>query len=65
MMGLAWMYHWPTTLVLISRTAPRAVMPTLMGGAFLSPFIRHTVMGSIGSYYDRMTPASFCKWARG
>ena len=59
LMGLAWMFYWPTTLALISRTAPRAVMSTLMGGAFLSPFIGHTVMGWIGSFYDRMTPAAF------
>jgi POT family proton-dependent oligopeptide transporter len=59
LMGLAWMYYWPTTLALISRVAPRAVMSTLMGGAFLSPFIGHTVMGWIGSFYDRMTPAAF------
>ena len=59
LMGLAWMYYWPTTLALISRTAPRAVMSTLMGGAFLSPFIGHSVMGWIGSFYDRMSPAAF------
>ena len=59
LMGLAWMYYWPTTLALISRTAPRAVMSTLMGGAFLSPFIGHSVMGWIGSFYDRMSPTAF------
>ena len=59
LMGLAWMYYWPTTLALISRVAPRAVLSTLMGGAFLSPFIGHTVMGCIGSFYDQMNPAAF------
>ena len=59
LMGLAWMYYWPTTLALISRAAPPAVTSTLMGGAFLSPFIGHTLMGWIGSYYDQMTPAAF------
>ena len=59
LMGLAWMYYWPTLLALISRAAPRAVTSTLMGAAFLSPFIGHTLMGWIGSYYDQMTPAAF------
>ena len=59
LMGLAWMYYWPTTLALISRAAPPAVTSTLMGAAFLSPFIGHTLMGWIGSYYDQMTPATF------
>ena len=59
LMGLAWMYYWPTLLALISRAAPPAVTSTLMGAAFLSPFIGHTLMGWIGSYYDQMTPATF------
>jgi POT family proton-dependent oligopeptide transporter len=59
LMGLAWMYYWPTLLALISRAAPPAVTSTLMGAAFLSPFIGHTLMGWIGSYYDQMTPAVF------
>jgi POT family proton-dependent oligopeptide transporter len=59
LMGLAWMYYWPTLLALISRTAPPAVASTLMGGAFLSPFIGHTLMGWIGSFYDQMTPTAF------
>ena len=59
LMGLAWMYYWPTLLALISRAAPPAVASTLMGAAFLSPFIGHTLMGWIGSFYDQMTPAAF------
>ena len=59
LMGLAWMYYWPTLLALISRAAPPAVTSTLMGAAFLSPFIGHTLRGWIGSFYDQMTPAAF------
>ncbi|MDE2435210.1 MAG: peptide MFS transporter [Sphingomonadales bacterium] len=58
-MGLAWMYYWPTTLALVSEYAPARVMGTLMGIAFLSPFIGHTLMGWIGSYFDRMSPSLF------
>lgn len=60
-MGLAWMYYWPTTLALVSRTAPPAVTSTLMGVAFLSPFVGHTIAGWVGSYFDQMSPATF--WA--
>ena len=60
-MGLAWMYYWPTTLALVSRTAPPAVASTLMGVAFLSPFVGHTLAGWVGSYFDQMNPATF--WA--
>ena len=61
MMGLAWMYYWPTTLALVSRCAPPAIASTLMGLAFLSPFVAHTMAGYVGSYYDKMTPSTF--WA--
>lgn len=61
LMGLAWMYYWPTTLALVSRFAPPAIASTLMGVAFLSPFIGHTIMGWVGASYDKMTPSMF--WA--
>lgn len=59
LMGLAWMYYWPTTLALVSKSAPPAVTSTLMGVAFLSPFIGHTLMGWVGSSYDKLSPAMF------
>jgi proton-dependent oligopeptide transporter, POT family len=58
-MGLAWMYYWPTTLALVSKSAPARVTSTLMGVAFLSPFVGHTLMGWVGSYFDKMTPSMF------
>jgi POT family proton-dependent oligopeptide transporter len=60
-MGLAWMYYWPTTLALVSKSAPPAITSTLMGVAFLSPFVGHTLMGWVGSYFDQMSPSAF--WA--
>jgi POT family proton-dependent oligopeptide transporter len=60
-MGLAWMWYWPTTLSLVSRTAPRKVNATLVGGAFISPFFAHVTAGWIGTRYDQMDPAAF--WA--
>lgn len=58
-MGLAWMYYWPTTLALVSKSAPRALTSTLMGVAFLSPFVGHVLAGWVGSYFDKMTPTMF------
>lgn len=60
-MGLAWMYYWPTTLAIVSRAAPPGTASTLMGVAFLSPFIGHVLAGWVGSYFDQMDPATF--WA--
>lgn len=58
-MGFAWMYYWPNALALVSRTAPHKVNSTMMGAAFLSPFIAHTLAGWVGSFYDQMSPARF------
>jgi POT family proton-dependent oligopeptide transporter len=60
-MGLAWMYYWPTTLAIVSKSAPPAMTSTLMGVAFLSPFVGHVLAGWIGSYFDQMSPSTF--WA--
>lgn len=58
-MGLGWMYYWPTLLALVSRSAPPKVASTLMGLAFISPFIGHTITGMVGSRFDDMTPTDF------
>ena len=60
-MGFGWMYYWPTNLALVSRVAPAKINSTMVGAAFLCPFVAHTLAGYIGSYYDQMTPAAF--WA--
>lgn len=58
-MGLAWLYYWPTLMALVSRAAPPKVKSTMMGVAFLSPFIAHTLMGWIGTHFDQMPPDRF------
>lgn len=60
-MGLGWMYYWPTTLAIVSKAAPPRMASTLMGVAFLSPFVAHVMAGWVGSYFDQMTPSTF--WA--
>ncbi|MFO1256778.1 MAG: peptide MFS transporter [Sphingomonadaceae bacterium] len=60
-MGFAWMYYWPTNLALVSRVAPAKINSTMVGAAFLCPFVAHTLAGYVGSYYDQMSPAAF--WA--
>lgn len=58
-MGLAWMYYWPTSLALVSRTAAHKINSTMLGAMFLCPFVGHTMAGWVGSYYDQMSPAQF------
>jgi POT family proton-dependent oligopeptide transporter len=60
-LGVAFLYYWPTLLALVSRAAPARVKATLMGAVFLSLFVSNFLTGWIGGFYERMTPAAF--WA--
>ncbi len=60
-LGVAFLYYWPTLLALVSRAAPAGLKATLMGTAFLSLFISNILIGWIGGFYEHMTPAMF--WA--
>jgi POT family proton-dependent oligopeptide transporter len=59
--GIGFIYYWPPTLALVSRSAPARVNATMMGIAFLALFAASLLMGWVGSFYEAMTPAAF--WA--
>jgi len=59
LLGVAFLYYWPTLLALVSRAAPPRVNATLMGIAYMSLFVSNTVIGWIGGFYERMPPAAF------
>jgi POT family proton-dependent oligopeptide transporter len=58
-LGISFLYYWPTLLALVSRAAPAKMNATLMGLAFMSLFIANTLVGWIGGFYEKMTPAHF------
>ena len=58
-MGVAFLYQWPTLLALVSRSAPAIVNATMMGIVFMSLFVSNILIGWIGGYYERMSPAAF------
>ena len=60
-LGISFLYYWPTLLALVSRAAPAKVNATLMGLAFMSLFLSNTLIGWIGGFYEKMSPAAF--WA--
>ena len=60
-LGISFLYYWPTLLALVSQAAPAKVNATLMGLVFMSLFISNTLIGWIGGFYEKMTPAAF--WA--
>ena len=59
LLGVAFVYYWPTLLALVSRAAPQGLKSTLMGCAFLSLFLSNITLGWLGSFYEHMTPAQF------
>ena len=61
LLGVAFLYYWPTLLALVSRAAPPAIKSTMMGVAFLTLFLSNITIGRLGGYYEQMTPAMF--WA--
>lgn len=61
LLGIAFLYYWPTLLALVSRAAPVQVKATLMGAVFLTLFVSNTIIGRLGGLYEHMTPAAF--WA--
>ncbi len=58
-MGVAFMYQWPTVMALVSRTAPARINSTMMGIAFTATFVANLIVGWVGSFYEKMTPAQF------
>jgi len=59
LLGICFLYYWPTLLALVSRAAPARIKATLMGAVFLSLFIGYFIIGWLGGFYERMTPAAF------
>jgi POT family proton-dependent oligopeptide transporter len=60
-LGISFLYYWPTLLALVSQAAPAKVNATMMGLVFMSLFVSNTLIGWIGGFYEKMTPAEF--WA--
>ena len=58
-LGVAFIWQWPTLLALVSRVAPQRLKSTLMGAAFLTLFVSNTTIGRIGALYEHMSPAMF------
>jgi proton-dependent oligopeptide transporter, POT family len=58
-MGVGFLYYWPPLLALVSRTAPPSINATMVSGAYLSLFVGNILMGWVGSYYEKMSPAQF------
>lgn len=58
-LGISFLYYWPTLLALVSQAAPAKVNATMMGLVFMSLFVSNTLIGWIGGFYEKMTPAEF------
>jgi POT family proton-dependent oligopeptide transporter len=61
LLGVGFLYYWPTLLALVSRAAPPRLRATLMGAVFLTLFVSDIVIGWLGGFYEAMTPLQF--WA--
>jgi POT family proton-dependent oligopeptide transporter len=60
-LGIAFLYYWPTLLALVSRASPAQVKSTMMGVVMLTLFVGNSIVGWIGALYEPLGPAGF--WA--
>ncbi len=61
LLGIAFLFYWPTLLALVARAAPAGMRATMMGVAFLSLFLADVAVGGLGGLFERMSAAQF--WA--
>lgn len=61
LLGIAFLFYWPTLLALVSRAAPPRLRATMMGTVFLSLFLGNITLGWLGAYFEQMTAVQF--WA--
>jgi proton-dependent oligopeptide transporter, POT family len=61
LLGIAFLFYWPTLLALVARAAPPRIRATMMGIAFLTMFVANVAIGWLGGLFERMTTAQF--WA--
>jgi POT family proton-dependent oligopeptide transporter len=59
LLGIGFLYYWPTLLALVSRAAPPSLKATLMGFAFLTLSISNFTIGRLGALYEHMSAAGF------
>lgn len=56
---LGFLWYWPLTLAIVSKTAPESVRSTFMGIAYLALAVGNNMVGVVGQFYDKMTPSAF------
>lgn len=58
-LGIAFLFYWPTTLALVSRSAPAPVNATMMGLAYITFFFASIAIGRLGGFYEPLGPSMF------
>jgi POT family proton-dependent oligopeptide transporter len=59
LLGVGFLYYWPTLLALVSGAAPSRIKSTMMGCVFLTLFVSNLTIGRIGALYESLGPADF------
>jgi POT family proton-dependent oligopeptide transporter len=59
LIGVGFIYYWPTLLGLTTRVSPQRVQATMMGVVFMSLFVSYNLVGWLGRLYETMSPAGF------
>jgi POT family proton-dependent oligopeptide transporter len=59
LLGVGFLYYWPTLLALVSGAAPPRIRATMMGCVFLTLFLSNITIGRVGALYEALGPTEF------
>jgi POT family proton-dependent oligopeptide transporter len=57
--AVGYLYVWPITFALVSRTAPAAANAMMLGACYLAIFVGGVCSGWLGRFYEVLPPAQF------
>ena len=57
--GVGFMYYWPTLLAIVARYAPDTVKARMMAMVYLTAFVSGISSGYIGTFYESIGPTMF------
>lgn len=59
MLGVGFLWYWPTTLAFVSRRAPKSINAMMLGITYITLFFASFASGYIATFYESLGPTVF------
>lgn len=59
MLGIGFLWYWPTTLAFVSRSAPKSINAMMLGITYVTLFFASFASGYIATFYESLGPSVF------